>query len=311
MKLIAFLLILVIFVVSCVGCNITSSTTHISYETYKTEPDAYSLSVFNHPLFSLKYPDVFKFYDLNEVDNVSVNKNLVYINFDYISFEWNINNYILIQIHKPSLDQLNAIEILQNYISSPEYWAANLTIKKTTVAGIDASCLESLPDSFPPIYDKIVLFDYAGFNWAIYIHTIYFNDSYDETREALDPVLQTFKFLDADCANSSLDRELDVDVTFDDNSFFITNNEKTVLCEIKLFLNYSGDNLTSGFMCSDIVPIRSRETRSVQYSRFKDSYGFYTLSYSRVKSSNPLILQVQAQYAGCIHNTYSRVITWE
>jgi len=306
----------------CAGETITTNTLETSttpavnpyttFNTYEMKADDIRLTRVNQPLISFEYPEVFILVD----QNISPPDVLILgqseIDFTHFQGNWPYE-YISVIINE--LSPLKYDEEKTFYL---KYWTNrlstlgdNVTIKKVLVSGIEADYMESSKKSVSygkqNIY-RVTIFDYAGLMWQIYMTTVSSYPEPPEVQEAFEHIINTFKFLDESCNTTDSDKELDITVEYRDKEFFITNNEDVMLCDVSVILNYIDSDLSTGYECHDIMGIRSHQTRRIQNWQLKDIDG---KSYVDSPDNHPVILLVQAEFAGCVNKTYTYIKTWE
>jgi hypothetical protein len=205
----------------------------------------------------------------------------------------------------------NANELIENLISGPSVFSDNPTMKKVTVAGIEADYLKSYeqPDTSTKQHiARLAVFDYAGMIWTISMSTYSTYPESSDIQESFDHILTTFKILDKECDEQISDDRLNITVTYENEGFYITNNGDVTLCGVELFVDYTNDDLSTGYHCDDIVGIRPNETRKIQNFEFEDINGNKYIYYPQ---SGPSKLLVQAEFAGCKNKVYSYLEIWE
>jgi hypothetical protein len=302
----AMSLLLMIFLVGCETNTNTTGTLDADYKTFELSSNDISLSWCNHPLFSFEYPNAFsKIFDNAALsDVINVNRSEITLTGElpykelYISVE-------LPQAKQPD----NAYQLLKEGMANPDWYGANATIQKVIVSGNEASYLESKLDISPSKKFRLVMFDYAGLIWQIEMTTFEsFSDS-PKVQESFNHIIDSFRIIDT--CNSQIDHEnglnILVDYNYNKGIFTIINNENITLCNVNCYLNFSNDDLSSGYVYHRYSGIFNYQTIEIQDWLFENNlqnkFGFMTKHHA-VK------MLVQAEFPGC-RQVYSYLKTWD
>lgn len=312
-RIVLSLVLVLVLVVIFTGCGGEKATSEINYLTYEIKPNDIRFNWTNLPLFSFEYPEKYRLYDLNDVTELVITYNHSTVDFkDETSV---FPQYLTININKPWAGYYdNANDYLNDRISHPEWFPGSITTSKVAVAGVEADYVES--DQNPNLSGmqekyRLVIFDYAGMIWEIFMSTYSIYPEPAEIQESFEHILNTFKFIEIDHESIHPSSELNISINYDYEKrvFTIINNEDSMLCELKLYLNYTDDELTTGFQTYQVTGIRSHETRYVKYNEFRDTYGNYWGKYGPAVTPSKLL--VQAEFPGCVGKVYTYLKIWE
>lgn len=301
--------ILILFLPGCKNENTNQTEIPQSkYYTYEMKADDYRLKRINQPLFSFEYPIA---YGIHVYD---IEPDVVIAGQSELGF-WCYKQdspYLSLYVKVNELSASNYDNEKNYYINR---WFSgssvdNSTMKKVMVSGIEANYFASTPNpsDFRKQYiHRLVVFDYAGLMWQIYMMTYSTYPEPLECQESFNHIINTFKLLDTNYNNDST-TNLNITIEYGDGVFYLTNNEDVMLCEVKVILNYIDNNLSTGYESHDIAGIRSHETRQIQNRELKDING---KTYVDNPDNHPFIMLVQAEFAGCVNKTYTYLKTWE
>ncbi len=306
-----FILSATIVFSGCTGETITTAVTTPTegYEIYEIKADDIRFLWLNHPLYSFEYPKDFVLIDLNKMtslEGVDLIKSKVEFMYEHSTLFIRLS----VIVDEPFPGYLgNAIDKF-NYLVSTQNSSDDIIIKKILIiSGINAYYLEYFKDPEKigrKNSSRVALFDYAGLIWEINMTTYSPYPEPKEVQEYFDHVIETFKILESSCANVPTGNELNVTISYENGVFTIINNEDFTLCEVKLFLNYVGDDLSTGYEYSDIYGIPSHQTTQIQDWRFENINREKYPEYQK-----PLKFLIQAEFPGCVNKTYSYLKTWE
>jgi hypothetical protein len=274
------------------------------------------LRYFNHPLYTVEYPSIFGSFNENACkshflgDTVAMGSSRFSLFYErdyavvsqfYVTVEKNDNKWVM-----PS--------------------STNSTTKKITVSGITA---DYYLETVQPVYTDLTgfassntykskirvswrrasfwcdnLFWTIGMNW-------YFESA--EPREAqlyFDHIIDTFKIIDTEPAGLPPVHDLNLQTIFYPNTltFEIKNNEKYDLREVHVYINYQGDNLSSGYHSLIFVGLDQGDTITLSGLDFTDSKG----NYFKYMSNHVLNkIMVTAEYPGYVKKIFTREYTWD
>jgi hypothetical protein len=313
MKMAICLIILLSLLVFSFGCNKNTESSTAGYKTYKMGLDNLSLKWCNHPLFSVEYPKELTLIDYNSNPQAVIFYNSADTTFFNPKGFGSLISQLEINISRPVKSRyMNSTEKLSEIISDSSLFGNNVTISKVNISGIDASYFDSLSNAIKGKLQEIhrvVIFDYAGLIWQI---TMITNSLYPEPLEVQDTfehVLTTFKIKDTFCNNIHHDNTLNMNISYDYSKgvFIIISNEDLTLCNVNLYLNFTGDDLSSGFEYSQNNGITSHQVIEIQDWLFEDKDN-NNFRYSLNKHVSKLL--IQAEFPGC-NKTYTFLKTWD
>lgn len=288
-----------------------STNNSLEYKMYEIKTNYYSLTWCNHPLFSFEYPSAFNYVDLALSDVQIFNSSSVEFSCNQVEVPYKT---LTISIMKPIPGSYNnATDIVNKLVTDSSLSGDNISIKKVSVSGITADYLESYQKPIEKytrqdIYRE-VFFDYVGLIWSIVMTTYSTYPESQGVQESFNHILKTFEILDKNCNNLRAGNELNITVNYDSqkDTFILTNNESTTLCEVNLFLNYIDEDLYTGYKYYQYYGIASHQTLEIERKLFKKSnsgeYGF-------ISGTKPNELLVQVEFPGC-KKVFSYIKTWE